>query len=135
MSTDSRAELQTPNDIPTEVGDYSALEEKLIKTKEFIGKNNKVEKVVCEDANGQPIVFEADLVIIAAGFIKPETTGLLSELDIQFNAKQTVATNESYQTNDPKVFCCGDMRRGQSLIVWALYEGQQCAVSIDRYLK
>lgn len=106
-----------------------------IKTKEFVGKNGKVMKVICEDENDRPIEFEADLVIIAAGFIKPESTGLLAELDIQFNAKQTVATNDNYQTNNKKVFCCGDMRRGQSLVVWALFEGQECAREINRYLK
>jgi len=106
-----------------------------MQTKEFVGKNGKIVKVLCEDEQGKLLEFEVDLVIIAAGFIKPESTGLLAELEIQLNTKQCVATNEKYQTNIQKVFSCGDMRRGQSLIVWALFEGLECAREINNYLK
>ncbi len=81
---------------------------------------------------------DADLVLFAMGFTGPVTSGLVDALglrkDPRGNVAATVDGDDSYRTSDPQVFAAGDMRRGQSLVVWAIREGRQCAHAVDRYL-
>jgi glutamate synthase (NADPH/NADH) small chain len=80
---------------------------------------------------------KADLVLLAMGFVSPAQQILNAfgvEKDARGNAKATVDGHHAYHTNVPKVFAAGDMRRGQSLVVWAIREGRQCARSVDEYL-
>lgn len=74
-----------------------------------------------------------DLALLAIGFLHGETDGLLSELDLELDERGNIKTNE-YQTNIDKVFSAGDMRRGQSLVVWAIAEGREAARAVDKYL-
>jgi glutamate synthase (NADPH) small chain len=76
----------------------------------------------------------ADLVLLAMGFVGPERGGLLAELGVQLDARGNVATAADKQTSVPGVFAAGDMARGQSLVVWAIAEGREAAIGIDRYL-
>jgi len=77
----------------------------------------------------------ADLVLLAMGFVSPVRDGLLSELGVEVDARGNVAADtENYQTSIPGVFTAGDMRRGQSLVVWAIREGRQCARAVDEAL-
>lgn len=79
--------------------------------------------------------YEVDLVLLALGFLGPVREGLLEALEVELNDRGNVATPlEGYATNVPGVFAAGDMRRGQSLVVWAIQEGRQAAAEIDRYL-
>ncbi|MDD4956382.1 MAG: glutamate synthase subunit beta [Candidatus Omnitrophica bacterium] len=77
---------------------------------------------------------DADLVLIAAGFLHPEPEGLLSELGVELDKRGNVRTDDTYKTSVDKVFAAGDMRRGQSLVVWAIQEGRKAARSVDEYL-
>ncbi|MFT4154114.1 glutamate synthase subunit beta [Parafilimonas sp.] len=75
------------------------------------------------------------LVLLAMGFVHPQHKGMLEDLKIELDERRNVkADNKSYQTNHKKVFAAGDMRRGQSLVVWAINEGRQCAESVDAFL-
>lgn len=79
---------------------------------------------------------EADLAFLAIGFVHPEHEGLVKNADLKLDARGNVEANEiDYMTNKDKFFVAGDMRRGQSLVVWAITEGRQVAESVDRYLK
>ena len=86
------------------------------------------------EISGSEFEIEADLVLLAIGFLHPEHPGLLSSLGVEFDARGNVKTNADYMTSIPGVFSAGDMRRGQSLIVWAIAEGRQSARCIDTYL-
>ena len=82
---------------------------------------------------------ETDLVLLAMGFVHPVHDALIKDLDVALDERgnvkaDTEADPGAYQTNKPKVFTCGDMRRGQSLVVWAIREGRQCARSVDQFL-
>ena len=69
------------------------------------------------------------------GFMHPQKEGLLEQLDIELDARGNVKANEKqYQTSIAKVFAAGDMRRGQSLVVWAISEGRECARKVDEFL-
>ena len=122
-----------------------------VATKEFVGKNGKVEKLKAvrvewkdgkmQEVAGSEFDMKADLVLLAMGFLGPERTGLLAQFDtlgVEKDARGNVKANtegtHAYQTANPKVFAAGDMRRGQSLVVWAIREGRQCARSVDEYL-
>jgi glutamate synthase (NADPH/NADH) small chain len=76
----------------------------------------------------------ADLVLLAMGFLGPEKPGLLAELGVKLDARGNVATDRNKQTSVPGVFAAGDMARGQSLVVWAIAEGRDAAIGIDRFL-
>ena len=113
-----------------------------VMTQKFSGQNGKVKKLHCIRADGQfkPIAgtefeIEADLILLAMGFVHPVHEGLLKSLDVALdprgNAKASLA---DYKTSVAKVFAAGDMRRGQSLVVWAIREGRQCAHAIDSFL-
>ena len=83
---------------------------------------------------GSEFEIETDLVIIAVGFLHPEHSKLLADLNIEFDKRGNVKTGEDYMTSVEKVFSAGDMRRGQSLVVWAISEGRRSAYCIDKYL-
>jgi glutamate synthase (NADPH/NADH) small chain len=118
-----------------------------ISTKEFIGDNGKVTGVktvrvewkdgkMVEVAGSEEII-KADLVLLAMGFVNPVATileGFGVEKDARGNAKASTEFIGGYATNVPKVFAAGDIRRGQSLVVWAIREGRQAARSVDEFL-
>jgi glutamate synthase (NADPH/NADH) small chain len=111
-------------------------------TKWLRGENGAVKSAVCTrlDTNfkeipGSDFELRADLVLLAMGFVSPEHEGLLEGLGVAFDPRGNVKANErNYSTSVPKVFACGDMRRGQSLIVWAIREGRQAARAVDEML-
>ncbi len=123
-----------------------------IATKAFIGDEKgqlKALKVVDLEwkasNNGMPAGFEerpgserdipCELALLAMGFVHPQHEGLLKQLDIDLDERGNVkASDQSYQTNIQKIFTAGDMRRGQSLVVWAISEGRECARKADEYL-
>ncbi len=87
-----------------------------------------------EPIEGSEFVMDADLVLLAMGFLGPVRTGLVEQLGVTLDARGNVATNKDYMTSVEAVFAAGDLRRGQSLVVWAISEGRQAAAAIDRYL-
>jgi glutamate synthase (NADPH/NADH) small chain len=118
-----------------------------ISTKEFVGENGKVtgvKTVRVEWKDGKMVevagteeIIKADLVLLAMGFVNPVATileGFGVEKDARGNAKATTEFTGGYATNVPKVFAAGDIRRGQSLVVWAIREGRQAARSVDEFL-
>jgi glutamate synthase (NADPH) small chain len=118
-----------------------------ISTKEFVGENGKVtgvKTVRVEWKDGKMVevagteeIIKADLVLLAMGFVNPVATileGFGVEKDARGNAKATTEFTGGYATNVPKVFAAGDIRRGQSLVVWAIREGRQAARAVDEFL-
>jgi glutamate synthase (NADPH/NADH) small chain len=123
-----------------------------IVTKEFIGDGNGNLKAIriadlewkfSEDGRparfdeipGSERILDCELVLLAMGFVKPQQEGLLQELDIEMDERGHVkASEKDFQTNISRIFSCGDMRRGQSLVVWAISEGRECARKVDEYL-
>jgi glutamate synthase (NADPH/NADH) small chain len=121
-----------------------------VATKRFEGRNGKVEKLVAvrvewqRAADGQMKMVEvpgsefelkADLVLLAMGFLGAAAASLLAQLGVARDARTNVKANtDDYKTSVPKVFAAGDMRRGQSLVVWAIREGRQCARAVDEFL-
>ncbi len=119
-------------------------------TKKFLGESGRVSKLRCArveftkkdkstcpvmmEAAGSEFEIEADLVIIAVGFIRPESKGLLKELGVEYDERLNVKTDADFMTSVKKVFAAGDARRGQSLIVWAVSEGRRAAHYIDKFL-
>ena len=84
---------------------------------------------------GSEFEIAADLVLLAMGFVHPVHEGLVMSLGLALDPRGNVrASTNDYFTSVPKVFAAGDMRRGQSLVVWAIREGRQCARSIDEFL-
>lgn len=120
-----------------------------ILTKAFSG-NGRVERLECvrldwqkdstsgrmemKEMPGSEFTIEADLVLLALGFLGPEKEGLLDKLGVEFTERGAVKTGEDYQTSVPGVFAAGDLRRGQSLVVWAIAEGRAAAESVHRHL-
>ncbi len=120
-----------------------------INTKRFIGANGKVTELeavrlewVTGD-NGRPQMQEvagsefrlkADLVLLALGFLGPEHYGPVTDLGLKTDERSNVAVDDSYMSSEPGVFACGDARRGQSLVVWAIWEGRECARGVDQFL-
>jgi glutamate synthase (NADPH/NADH) small chain len=113
-----------------------------VMTQKFSGENGRVTGLACVqiDAKMQPVPgseFEipADLVLLAMGFVHPVREGMLKDLGLALDQRGNVrATTDDYVSSVPKVFAAGDMRRGQSLVVWAIREGRQCARAIDEFL-
>jgi glutamate synthase (NADPH/NADH) small chain len=111
-------------------------------TVKFSGENGQVTKLHCAraDAKFQPLPgteFEvnADLVLLAMGFVHPVHDGMIKSLGLKLDARGNISADQvAYQSSMPKVFAAGDMRRGQSLVVWAIREGRQCAHAIDKFL-
>ncbi len=122
-----------------------------ISTKSFSGRNGKLEKLHAvrvrfgdvdpqngrqklEEFPGSEFTLDVDLVLLALGFLGPVRPGLVEELGVEVSPRGNVAT-QGFATNVPGVFSAGDMRRGQSLVVWAIAEGREAAAEIDRYLR
>ena len=111
-------------------------------TQKFSGHDGKVTKLHCVrvDDKMQPIPgsefeIKAELVLLAMGFVHPVHEGMLKKLGVELDPRGNVrASTTNYQTSVAKVFSSGDMRRGQSLVVWAIREGRQCAAAIDQHL-
>jgi len=83
---------------------------------------------------GSEFTLQADLVLLAMGFVGPERSGPIEELGLTLTERGNVARDANWMTSAPGVFTCGDMQRGQSLIVWAIAEGRSCAAGVDRWL-
>jgi glutamate synthase (NADPH/NADH) small chain len=81
-----------------------------------------------------PVDFDADLVLLAMGFIGPERNGVIDGLGVALTPRGTVARDAAWMTSVDGVFATGDMQRGQSLIVWAIADGRSCARGVDTYL-
>ena len=88
-----------------------------------------------EPIAGTEFTIDADLVLIAMGFLGPVRNGMIEQLGVTLDARGNVATDENSMTSVPGVFAAGDMRRGQSLVVWAIAEGRKTAAAVDRYLR
>ena len=118
--------------------------------KRAVGADGKVEALECtrvewiKDDNGRTRMTEiegsafrlkADLVLLAMGYLGPRKPGLLELTGVELDPRGNVKANvRDYQTSVPKIFACGDMRRGQSLVVWAIREGRQAARAVDEFL-
>ena len=87
-----------------------------------------------EKVEGTDFELECELVLLAMGFLGPEKAGMLEQLGVKLDARGNVARDERFMSSESGVFACGDMGRGQSLIVWAIAEGRACAAGVDRYL-
>jgi glutamate synthase (NADPH) small chain len=83
---------------------------------------------------GTEFTLDVDLVLLAMGFTGPVKNGLLEQLGVEINMRGNVATDDAYMTSVPGVFAAGDLRRGQSLVVWAIAEGRKAAKAVDQYL-
>jgi len=83
---------------------------------------------------GSEFALDVDLVLLAMGFLGPERSGPIDELGLKLTERGNVARDPNWMTSAPGVFTCGDMQRGQSLIVWAIAEGRSCAAGVDRWL-
>ena len=120
-----------------------------VMTKKFAGKHDFVNKLCCakitfkEDSGGcflmreiknSKFEIDADLIIIAAGFLHPEHKCLINDLKLKLDERGNVKTDHNFMTSKKKVFAAGDLRRGQSLIVWAISEGRKAAFCVDKYL-
>ncbi len=120
-----------------------------VATKRFVGENGRVTgidavRVEWARENGRPVMREVagsefriktDLVLLAMGFIHPTHKGLVEKLGVALDGRGNVrATDQDYATSESKVFVAGDARRGQSLVVWAIREGRQCARAVDEFL-
>jgi glutamate synthase (NADPH/NADH) small chain len=115
-----------------------------VNTEEFVGEDGKVTGLrghevkmnagKFEKIEGSDFDLEADLVLLAMGFVGPEQEGLLKNLSVEITDRGNVARDANFATSVPGVFVAGDMGRGQSLIVWAIAEGRAAAAGADRYL-
>ncbi len=116
-----------------------------VATKRAIGENGKVTALECvrlewvdgrmREVEGSEFELKADLVLLAMGFVGPKHAGLVEQGGVELDPRGNVKANVlDYRTSAPNIFSCGDMRRGQSLVVWAIREGRQCARAVDEYL-
>ena len=125
--------------------DEGAARDWAVLTKRAIGENGKVTGLECvrvewaggkmQEIAGSEFMLKADLILLAMGFVGPRKQGLLAQAGVALDGRGNVAANtQDYRTSDPQIFACGDMRRGQSLVVWAIREGRQAARSVDEAL-
>ena len=121
-----------------------------ILAKKFIGEGGVVKKLSCvklepaqpdgkggfliREIPGTEFELEADLILLAMGFVSAEHQGLPDAIGTRFDVRGNIKTDEQYQTSVPGIFSAGDMRRGQSLVAWAASEGRRAAHFLDRYL-
>jgi glutamate synthase (NADPH) small chain len=119
-------------------------------TKRAVGKDGKITALQCaridwvkgadgrmamKEVEGSAFELKADLVLLAMGFLGPRRPGMVEQSGVTLDPRGNILANvEDYKTSIPKLFAAGDMRRGQSLVVWAIREGRQCARSIDESL-
>jgi glutamate synthase (NADPH/NADH) small chain len=118
-----------------------------INTRRFTGEHGQLKKLhgvrlnwkrdggrmVMEEIPGSDFELDCDLVLLALGFLGPEPEGIITELGLKLDPRSNIATN-NYAASVPGVFAAGDARRGQSLVVWAIWEGRECARACDAYL-
>ena len=110
-----------------------------VNTAECIGEDGHVKALKCvrvdnkfQPVPGSEFELKADLVLLAMGFVSPVYEGMIEKLGVDLDPRKNVkADTVAYKTSRDKVYACGDMRRGQSLVVWAIREGRQCARSVD----
>jgi len=113
-----------------------------VATKRFVGENGKLQRIDCirlddkmKEIPGSEFSLPADLALLAMGFVHPVHDGMLKQLGLALDARGNVQANViNYKTSVGKLFAAGDMRRGQSLVVWAIREGRQAARAVDEYL-
>ena len=116
-----------------------------IATKAFKGKDGQLAAIKCvrldwsdgkmEEVPGSEFELPCDFAFLAMGFLNPVHEGMLESLSVSYDQRGNVsADTDNYKTNFEKVFAAGDMRRGQSLVVWAIREGRQCARAVDQFL-
>jgi len=115
-----------------------------VNTEEFIGRDGRVAGLRAHEVrmeggkfvevDGTEFELEADLVLLAMGFVGPAREGLLTELGVEITDRGNVGRDDDFATSVPGVFVAGDMGRGQSLIVWAIAEGRAAAAAVDNYL-
>ncbi|MEQ1499014.1 MAG: glutamate synthase subunit beta [Novosphingobium sp.] len=116
-----------------------------ILTKRVVGQNSQVTGLECvrvewvggqmQEIAGSAFTLQADLILLAMGFTGPKKQGLVDQAKVDLDARGNVfADTFSYRTSDPQIYACGDMRRGQSLVVWAIREGRQAARAVDEML-
>jgi glutamate synthase (NADPH/NADH) small chain len=120
-----------------------------VTTKSFEGSNGRVTRINCarvewkeeggrwvmSEIPGSEFTLKVDLVLLAMGFLHPVRDGLLADLGVALDERGNVKADvDDYRTSVDKVFAAGDMRRGQSLVVWAIREGRQCARAVDEFL-
>lgn len=121
-----------------------------VNTKKYLGKHGKLQKLACvrvefnwDEQNGSyamaeisdsELEIEADIAILAIGFLHPEHNGLVEELGVELDRRGNIKAGPDFMSSVDGVFSAGDARRGQSLIVWAIREGREAAAAIDRYL-
>jgi glutamate synthase (NADPH/NADH) small chain len=121
-----------------------------VSTKRFSGSDGRVQQLhavrvdmglpdaagrrAINEVPGSEFAMDVDLVLLALGFVGPEKEGMISQLGLKLDLRGNVATDGEYQTSEPGIFAAGDMRRGQSLVVWAISEGRQAARGVDRFL-
>jgi len=116
-----------------------------VNTREFLGADGQVtglrlDEVRFEDGRFVPVegserVLDADLVLLAMGFLHPQREGVVEQLGVELDARGNVARDDDFASSVPGVFVCGDAGRGQSLIVWAIAEGRSCANGVDAFLQ
>ncbi len=88
-----------------------------------------------QEIAGSEFTLQADLILLAMGFVGPRKQGMIEQAGVALDARGNVAADTDwYLTSEPNVFACGDMRRGQSLVVWAIREGRQAARAVDEML-
>jgi len=113
-----------------------------VMTRRFIGENGHVTALECvrvddkmQPIEGSEFQLKADLVTLAMGFVHPVHEGMLEEIGVELDQRGNVAADTAtYKASKGKFFAAGDMRRGQSLVVWAIREGRQAAREVDLYL-
>jgi glutamate synthase (NADPH/NADH) small chain len=120
-----------------------------VSVKEFAGRNGNVEKanvvrvdwkpdesgrMQMTEVPGSDFVIDADLVLLAMGFLYPEKPGLVEQLGVELDPRGNIKTDADKMSSVPGVFAAGDAARGQSLVVWALAEGREAARGVDAYL-
>jgi glutamate synthase (NADPH/NADH) small chain len=121
-----------------------------VATRRAIGKDGQVTALECvrlewvagadgrmqmREVEGSAFELKADLVFLAMGFVGPTRSALLEQSGVELDPRGNVKANVSdYRTTTDNIFSCGDMRRGQSLVVWAIREGRQCARAVDEFL-
>jgi glutamate synthase (NADPH/NADH) small chain len=119
-------------------------------TKRALGEDGRIRALQCvrvewapaedgrmqiQEVAGSEFELKADLVLLAMGFLGPRQPGMVEQAEVALDARGNVMANEiDYRTSTTRIFSCGDMRRGQSLVVWAIREGRQCARAVDEFL-
>ena len=148
------AKLTTWPDWPMKLRTSSSQEEGChrdfaVTTKAFLDKDGRVSgikaarvewvsengRMTMRDVPGSAFIIKTDLVLLAMGFVHPVHPGAVKSIGVELDPRGNVkATDRDYATSVPKVFAAGDTRRGQSLVVWAIREGRQCARAVDEFL-